>query len=216
MIKNEIVFKGTKDGLYIMLKEESSISEIIEQLEKKIKPSKKFFEGAKIKNFIGKNISEKEYSELKDIIENQYGMEVADEYDTMYNSNLYDADEKAKKFTKVLGSEYGKEEKGLFIQGTIRSGQLIKSESNITIVGDVNPGAHLEAAGSIMIMGAIRGTAHAGFTGNYDAYIAAFRLEPVQLRIGDIIARSPDGIQYKSAVPEIAVVRRGMIVIEPY
>jgi hypothetical protein len=39
MIKNEIVFKGTKDGLYIMLKEESSISEIIEQLEKKIKPN---------------------------------------------------------------------------------------------------------------------------------------------------------------------------------
>lgn len=214
MIKNEIVFKGTKDGLYIMLKEESSISEIIKQLEKKIKPSKRFFEGAKIKNFIGKNISEREYFELKNIIENRYGMEVVGGYESMHSNNIYDADEKANKYTKV--SESGKEENGLIIRNTIRSGQLIKSESNITIVGDVNPGAHLEANGSIMIMGTIRGTAHAGFTGNYDAYIAAFRLEPMQLRIGDIIARSPDGIQYKSAVPEIAVVRRGMIVIEPY
>ncbi len=215
MIKNEIIFKGTKDGLYIILKEDSTIDEIKEQLELKLRPSKKFFEGAKIKNIIGKKVSEWEYCELKGILENRYGMEVSGDHVNMVTDDLVEVDEKAKKFTNILGPEYGKEEKGLFIRGTIRSGQFIKCNENITIVGDVNPGAHLETTNSIIIMGTMRGTAHAGFTGNYDAYIAAVRLEPMQLRIGDIIARSPDGKQYKSNVPEIAIVKRGMIIIEP-
>ena len=153
---------------------------------------------------------------VKGFVENQYGMGVTGDYNTLLIHNSYDTDEKTKKYTYVIEPNYGEEEKGLFIRGTIRSGQLIKYNANITIIGDVNPGAHLEASGSIIVMGTMRGTAHAGFTGNYDTYIAAFRLEPMQLRIGDIIARSPDGIQYKSSVPEIAVVRRGMIIVEPY
>ncbi|NLN47600.1 MAG: septum site-determining protein MinC [Clostridiales bacterium] len=215
MINNEIVFKGTKDGLYIILKEESNIDEIKEKLEMKLKPSKKFFEGAKIKSFIGKKISKEEFSELKSIVETRYGMEVQGAYDSMPIGGLFETEEKDKKFIDALAPVHGKKESGLFIRGTIRSGQLIKCNENITIVGDVNPGAHLEATGSIIIMGTMRGTAHAGFSGNYDAYIAAVKLEPMQLRIGDIIARSPDGKQYKSSVPEIAIVRCGMIVIEP-
>ena len=93
---------------------------------------------------------------------------------------------------------------------------MIKYDGNITVIGDVNPGAHLEASGSIIVMGIMRGIGHAGCSGNYNTYIAAFRLEPMQLRIGDIITRSPDGKQYKSKVPEMAIVKRGMIVVEPY
>ena len=43
MKDNAIVFKGTKEGLYIVLKEEMNFSDIIQQLEVKIKPSKSFF-----------------------------------------------------------------------------------------------------------------------------------------------------------------------------
>lgn len=217
MSENAIVFKGTKDGLYIMLKEEADFDTIKDQLEKKIKPSKRFFEGAKIVNFKGKRISEEEYFELKHIVENQYGMEVTGEYNTLFTNNILDeADEKSKKYCSIVEPKYGEEEKGLFINGTVRSGQLIKYDGNITVIGDVNPGAHLEASGSIIVMGIMRGIGHAGCSGNYNTYIAAFRLEPMQLRIGDIITRSPDGKQYKSKVPEMAIVKRGMIVVEPY
>lgn len=144
-------------------------------------------------------------------------MEVTGNYNTLYTNNILDnEDEKIRKYCSVVKPKYGEEEKGLFIKGTIRSGQLIKYDGNITVIGDVNPGAHLEASGSIIVMGIMRGIGHAGCGGNYNTYIAAFRLEPMQLRIGDIITRSPDGKQYKSKVPEMAVVRRGMIVVEPY
>ena len=45
MINNKIVLKEQK-RLYILLKEESSIDEIKEQMDRKIKPAKTF-EGAK-------------------------------------------------------------------------------------------------------------------------------------------------------------------------
>lgn len=216
MAKNEIVFKGTKDGLHILLKGNSSFEEFKDMLDEKIRPSKRFFEGAKIIGFSGKNIQEVEYMELKNIIENQYGMEVIGDYNALNVNNSYDIEEKSKKYNEILEARSNIEEKGLFIRGTIRSGQLIKHNGNITIIGDVNPGAYLETKNSIIVMGIMRGTAHAGSDGNYDSYIAAFRLEPMQLRIGDIIARSPDGGPYKSGIPEIAVVKRGMIIVEPY
>ena len=110
MINNEIVFKGTKDGLYIILKEESNIDEIKEKLEMKLKPSKKFFEGAKIKSFIGKKISKEEFSELKSIVETRYGMEVQGAYDSMPIGGLFETEEKDKKFIDALAPVHGKKE----------------------------------------------------------------------------------------------------------
>lgn len=218
MRDNAIVFKGTKEGLYIVLKEELNFTDIIEQLENKIKPAKRFFEGAKIVNFKGKSLSSKEYNDLVDILQNQYGMQFSGDYETLYNSVAAEKDEEKNqiKSEPVIKQGLGDVVKALFINGTIRSGQLIKSEGNIVVLGDVNPGAYLEALGSIIVMGNMRGTAHSGTQGDYSTYIAAFRLEPMQLRIGDIINRSPDGKQFKANVPEMALVKKGAIVVEPY
>ncbi|MDF2522344.1 MAG: minC, partial [Clostridia bacterium] len=84
------------------------------------------------------------------------------------------------------------------------------------IIGDVNPGAQIKATGCIVVMGTMRGVAHAGSNGNYEAFVAALNLQPAQIRIGDIITRSPDGLGARVAVPEMAVVKRGMIFVEPY
>ncbi len=81
-----------------------------------------------------------------------------------------------------------------FYNNTIRSGQVIEYNGNIVIIGDVNPGALVKATGNIVILGGkLRGgVAHAGTNGNENAYVAAYELQPTQLRIGDIIARKPD------------------------
>ncbi|MDD2481365.1 MAG: septum site-determining protein MinC [Lutispora sp.] len=218
MKDDAIVFKGTKEGLYVLLKEEMDFPNIVEQLEKKLKPSKSFFEGAKIVNFKGKSLSPGEYNELVAILQNQYGMQFIGDYETLDNSIFLEKEEEKNqsKLEPIINQRFGDEGKALFIKGTIRSGQMIKSNGSIVVLGDVNPGAYMEAAGSIIVMGNMRGTGHAGTQGDYNTYIAAFRLEPMQLRIGDIITRPPDGKQYSSKVPEMAVVRRGMIIVEPY
>ena len=89
------------------------------------------------------------------------------------------------------------------------------SEGNLVIIGDINPGAELIAAGNIVVMGSLRGIVHAGCDGNRDAIVSALYLQPTQLRIADIITRSPDGeAKITEPIPEIASIKDGRIYIE--
>ncbi len=107
----------------------------------------------------------------------------------------------------------------LYIRRTIRSGQSISSDGNIIVIGDVNPGAEIIAKGDITVWGILGGIAHAGSDGNNYAKIRALKLNPVQIRIGEIFARRPDTINLpyiqKSCeyVPEEAFTYKGSIVI---
>ncbi|MBE7712231.1 MAG: hypothetical protein E7Z87_00635 [Cyanobacteria bacterium SIG26] len=108
----------------------------------------------------------------------------------------------------------------LYLKKTIRSGQSISSDGNIIVIGDVNPGAEIIAKGDITVWGILGGIAHAGSDGNSFAKIRALKLNPVQIRIGDIFARRPDTINIpyvqKSCeyIPEEAFAYNGNIVIK--
>lgn len=217
MADNAVIFKGTKEGLYIILKDEMDLDVIKENLDNKIKPSKRFFEGAKIINFKGKRLKKEEFDELKELIELEYGMSVVGSYDEKVFETKQDKLEgKKTDMLELLPYENVQEGESLLVRATVRSGQLINYNGNVVIIGDVNPGAHIKASGSIIIMGTMRGIAHAGTEGDYSAYIAAYKIQPTQLRIGDIITRAPDGLGGKANNPEVAMVKQGMIVVEPY
>ena len=107
----------------------------------------------------------------------------------------------------------------LYLRKTIRSGQSISSDGNIVVIGDVNPGAEIIAKGDITVWGILGGIAHAGSDGNNYAKIRALKLNPVQIRIGEIFARRPDTINIpyvqrsSEYVPEEAFTYKGRIVI---
>lgn len=107
----------------------------------------------------------------------------------------------------------------LYLRKTIRSGQSISSDGNIVIIGDVNPGSEIIAKGDITVWGILGGIAHAGSDGNNYAKIRALKLNPVQIRIGEVFARRPDTINLpyiqKSCeyIPEEAFTYNGNIVI---
>lgn len=111
---------------------------------------------------------------------------------------------------------YGADDNTILIKRTVRSGQCIQYDGNIVVLGDVNPGSELIASGNIVVMGTLRGVVHAGATGNEEATVAAFRLQPTQLRIANHITRAPDGEYLPPDQPEIARIRDGVVVIEAY
>ena len=108
---------------------------------------------------------------------------------------------------------------GQFYRGTLRSGQVIESETSIVILGDVNPGAKVVSSGNVIILGSLKGTVYAGVSGRGDSFVVALEMEPMQIRIGDYIARASDDNPKKSKKkkPEtkIAFVENGNIYIEP-
>ena len=103
----------------------------------------------------------------------------------------------------------------LLIRRTLRSGQRVWYHGHVVVLGDVNPGAEVCASGDIVVMGWLRGLAHAGAAGDDSAKVSAFRLDPVQLRIGQYIGRAPDHARAELPdVPETAEVRDGHLVID--
>jgi len=109
-------------------------------------------------------------------------------------------------------------EKVLTLKRSLRSGQKIRYAGDVVIYGDVNPGAEVIAGGTILIMGALKGLCHAGARGDDGALVIAFDFRPAQIRIGRKIAIPPtrEPRAAKTYTPEIAWVRGGEILIEPY
>ena len=108
-----------------------------------------------------------------------------------------------------------KRREDIFHTGTVRSGDRISSNGNLCIVGDVNPGAIISAKNNIYVWGKLLGIAFAGSGGNNHSSISSLYLQPLQLRIADIIAIGPKD-KPKNSYPEIAVVENQTIIIKPY
>lgn len=105
------------------------------------------------------------------------------------------------------------ESNAIVIKKTLRSGQSISYNGDVVIIGDVNAGAEVIAEGNVIVLGALRGLVHAGAMGNREAVVCALEFSPVQIRIADVIARSPEQ-SISTPVPEIARIKNNSIVIE--
>ena len=97
----------------------------------------------------------------------------------------------------------------------MRSGERISSNGNLCIIGDVNPGAIVSAKKNIYVWGKLQGIAFAGKSGNKNASITSLYLNPLQLRIADVIAIGPKD-KPKNCYPEIAVIDNQTIIIKPH
>ena len=80
----------------------------------------------------------------------------------------------------------------MFYKGTLRSGQVFEADGSVVVLGDVNPGGKVVAKGSVIVLGSLKGNIFAGVDGNENAFVVALEMSPMQIKIGDIIARSSD------------------------
>jgi len=214
MMKDQpVVFKGTRNGLNIYVSNDSDMTEILEAAAGKLQSGKPFFEGATVNlNFIGREFNSTEKSQLVDLFSDF--MKVGD---VEFKARL-DTGERHQKPDKDHYDYFGGIEEGMtrFVRGTVRSGQRVFYDGNIVIIGDVNPGGEVIAGGNILVLGALRGIAHAGVTGNSEAVVASYCLQPTQLRIAGFIARAPEGENEKPLYPEVAYIKDQQLYIEPY
>jgi len=204
--KDVISFKGVGDGVYIIVNtDDFSIAK--EELDNKLKSASIFFKGTKILGIKSDMLPYENILELKYFLKYKYDLIVSDEDMPVIKNN----------FKNVMNNT-DDIECGItkFINGTLRSGQIIEFDGNIVVIGDVNPGAFVKAKGNIIVLGALRGVAHAGMDGNLNAIVASYHLQPTQLRIGDIIARPPDDDVDTLKMPEVARIKDGEVIIEPY
>lgn len=221
MNNEAVVLKLYKEGMVVFLNGELPFEEIKELVAEKFSKSESFFRGLTLRvGFKGSKLSEEQYDELINTVS-----EVLDCKAVLWENPQPVEAEEEKNPEEVLSGEQladkafrlnAEDEYTKFYTKTIRSGQLLESEGNIVVIGDVNPGAELVSTGNIVVMGAVKGTVHAGAKGNRDAIVTALNLSPTQLRIADVITRSPDDDEIHGNVPEIAYIKDNRIFIEEF
>lgn len=205
MFNDGIIVKGNKEGLNVVInmKKFKDFDEMLEKLRDRLSKGKRFYKGSTIKIT----------SQLKYINENNANILKKVLYDEFLIKDCIFNDSSAPKVSRAFSGIY--EGRTKFIRKTIRSGQIVNYLGNLVIIGDVNSGSEVYADGNIIVVGKLRGNVHAGFGGNSKAIIAAFVLQPQILEISGIVTRAPED-NIKPCYPEVAKVKDGMIIVEPY
>lgn len=232
----EVVVKGWRNGLLLILPPEGGWDDVIEQVHTKLDEAKarSFWRGSQATIDLGSRAAtHPELEALLDRLKRGFGLVpvavVAEDQATR------EAGEKlalvsyaempvvrkptpreprdgngtaAADATAPSASAAAPANNALYVPGTVRSGQRIVHEGHLVIVGDVNAGAEVLAEGDVVVFGALRGLAHAGYTGNEAARIVAGSLRPPQLRIAGKIARSPEEEGVRPAPPRTPEVAR--------
>lgn len=222
MEENVVSFKATVNGLILILREEDDFETIYQHVETKIASSGRFFKGASIAvKYRGRKLLKEEENKISSLLSVKTGAEIKSfEEDTEQPEKpaaIERVQQREKPRMRMLFFKGLDEGMSKFYKGTVRSGQLVSFEGNIVVIGDVNPGGEIVATGNVVVMGSLRGIVHAGADGNKDAIVAALNLQPTQLRIADVITRSPDMKGGKaSMIPEMAFVKDDMVYIESF
>lgn len=218
-VSSTISFKGTIGGFLIQIEENAEIEIIVKDIHEKINEKPDFFKGAVIVGSEGRDLDESEIEIIEKCLISDHKMNVKSLKPVprrilVTEKTITEEDDEVDNPKQIFDGLLEGNTK--FVRGTLRSGMSVEFDGNIVVLGDVNPGAVVKGYGNIVIMGILRGMAHAGSNGNDDAYVAAIKLKPTQLRISKLITRAPDDSDFEPTMPEIAYIKDNMIVIEPY
>lgn len=219
-MRDYVVLKGKKDRLVAQLDNEIDFEKLVESFIVKIKQAESFIGNSKIAiEFVNRELTEEEENRLLTIIKQETEINIA----FVYSDDLVFSELPILENMKDDESEDGLEqEKTKFYRGTLRSGQVLEFDGNVVILGDINSGAIVKASGNVLALGYINGTVHSGNDENMDTFIGAFSLNPLQIKIGDIIAKNPsenslDTVRIKKSNDfEVAYIKKNTIVIEKF
>lgn len=231
-----VTIKGNARGLTVILDENADYQTIKEALTKKFSESAKFLGNASMAvEFTGYKLDENQEKELVGIISDNSDIKVVyisdnctqtkERYEKALMIDAAGNSHVTVRQPQVQNAEPAAQDthdgkSGEFFKGNVRSGESMFFEGSAVIIGNVNPGAEVIANGNVLIMGSLKGTVTAGANGERGSYVIALDMDPLQIRIADIIARSPDRpkkIRKKESKQiQIAYIINDNICIEPF
>ncbi len=207
---NEVILKGEKESLLLVVNGDPSFEEVIGELKNKLEAARDFFAKSSVPmplRYRGKVLSFAQHDEISKLVE-QFGLA----YDIYFSSG------QPAQMVREGGMPYIAPPDAVIIptlvlRRTMRGGQEIRFNGTVIVLGDVNPTARIFAEHDIIVVGVSRGVLHAGALGDRGAQATAGRFIGGQVRIADCIVRAPDA-ESPGSGPERARIKDGEIVIE--
>lgn len=238
-MSKEVIIKSNKFGIRLILDNVLPFEDLLHKIEAKFKEMDDFFKDSTMTiSFDNRVLTQDEEKEIVDVIMKNSHIRIS----AVVDPDKHDTKEQTEKKMRVTQNDDcnsqnsnldNNEPVSGFYKGNLRSGQVLECKSSVTIIGDVNPGAKVISGGNIVILGSLKGNAHAGAqmdnkeVANRECFIFALEMKPIQLQIGDLIAKCPDKDNkgkrnrkkerqsVNTQRSQIAIVKDGYIYIEP-
>ena len=223
-VQGYIAIKGTRNGLLLTLEPETSFGDLLSALAERLSEAPAFFKGASLTvDTSRRNLRVSERIQLEHLLAHyqmsvtalEMGAEKSKELNKTVTLPETPTNILVAKEAVVLPQDMRESADTLFLHRTVRSGQAIRHHSNVVVLGDVNAGAEIVAGGDIIVWGVLRGMVHAGYADNEQALVCSLLLSPVQLRIGHLLSRPPEGFEAQPRA-EVAMIKQGQIVVETW
>ncbi len=252
IMEQQVTIKGIKSGIVLRLDRDADFDGLLDQISEKFESSSSFFGTSRTALSIeGRNVTEEEAEKILKIIKEKTRLritavitedkELLEKFrEKIGKENEISEAEKDKKIDELteendrlrerLDSLTGVDGRNAEIHiGSLRSGMSYEAEQSLIILGDVKNGATVTAGGSIFVIGTLTGIAGAGVYGDRSAFVMALNMDPLQIRIADLLAISEDheevdfskaglsnSVRHVDNGPEVAEITEGHIIIKPY
>lgn len=205
----KVNLKGTGTGIILELDPKISFDLLIVEVAQKFRESRLFLGKASMGMMIrGRVLYDKEENEILKVISENCDIDITcvlredPVTDRIFASYIKNSDEVCKEqkkekqngFEDIITEEniQATKDQAVIYTGSLRSGQSVKYDKSVIVLGDIKPGASISSDGSIFILGSLRGSAYAGAGGDDSAFVMALEFDPLQVRIANTIAISPD------------------------
>ncbi len=190
-----VTIKGTHDNLELWMDEEAEYTDLKFAIIKKFDANSRFYKGSKLPVAVyGKALSPAQKREIKTMFNERYSISDVNFVDEQLPEIPAPQPTAPVQPTSALSSRItlvaktGFDEKCIFIDHTLRSGQRVEAQGDVVVLGDVHAGSEIVACGSIAVFGKLVGLAHAGSKGRKDVCIVASIFAPGQIRIASKVA----------------------------
>ncbi|WP_051200527.1 septum site-determining protein MinC [Butyrivibrio sp. XPD2002] len=237
--------KGTGTGIILELDPKISFDLLIAEVAEKFRESRSFLGKASMGMIIrGRILYDKEENEILKAISDNCDINVTcvlredpvtdrifasyvKQPETPVEEKKQVSDETEEEIINEDNIQAAKDQAAIYT-GNLRSGQSVTYDKSVIVLGDIKPGASITSDGSIFVMGSLRGSAYAGATGDETAFVMALEFNPLQVRIANTIAISPDSDEgpriktrkfiktQKEKSTEVAYILNGHIVKDVY
>lgn len=181
-MNSNVTIKSIPNGLKVILNENCSFAELIEETGRKFRDSANFFKGGKLcVSFMGRTLSEIEENTLIDT------MEKNGEFTVLYI--VSSTEENTPGITRALSKELVNNEDvsgfGALYKGNVFKGEHLQFSCGVVICGDVEPGALIKAKGNVIVLGGLYGSVNIEYDNDNPGFVFALELSPERIKIGE-------------------------------
>ncbi len=184
-----VTIKSIPNGIKVILDENCSFSDIIEELGKKFRESSKFFKGGKLcVTFEGRELTDLEETTLVEI------MEKNGEFNVLYIISQVTEDDTRIQKAIATGISNSEDIKGFgaIYPKTVYKGEHLQFSSGVLICGSVEPGALIKASGNVIILGGLYGSINIDVKEGLNPFVFSLEMHPERIKIGDLRYYSPE------------------------